>query len=205
MNKIGKLMLAAWLLTPLVSLGANDSPALDQSRLALNDDEYQIDDTGYVADLQTKTDTYFEDDVQQLSYRNKEHRQATGHSVFVFSPKQLRWFAYNGKGELVGSGKASGGRNFCPDLHRRCHTPVGTFSIHSMGDGSCYSTKFPVGKGGAPMPYCMFFKGGYAIHGSYHVPNYNASHGCIRLVPSAARWLRYNVLRVGSTVVVQSY
>lgn len=33
-----------------------------------------------------------------------------------------------------------------------------------------------------------YFVGGYAIHGSLSVPNYPASHGCVRLTMSAAEW-----------------
>ncbi|MFN3658880.1 MAG: L,D-transpeptidase [Pseudolabrys sp.] len=41
---------------------------------------------------------------------------------------------------------------------------------------------------GSPMPYSIFFNGGYAIHGSYEVSRLGrpASHGCIRLHPSNA-------------------
>ena len=37
----------------------------------------------------------------------------------------------------------------------------------------------------SPMPYSIFFDGGYAIHGSYEVSHLGrpASHGCIRLSP----------------------
>jgi hypothetical protein len=40
----------------------------------------------------------------------------------------------------------------------------------------------------APMPYSVFFHGGYAIHGSYETGRLGrpASHGCIRLHPSNA-------------------
>jgi lipoprotein-anchoring transpeptidase ErfK/SrfK len=40
----------------------------------------------------------------------------------------------------------------------------------------------------APMPYSIFFHGGYAIHGSYDIDNLGspASHGCIRLHPGDA-------------------
>lgn len=40
----------------------------------------------------------------------------------------------------------------------------------------------------SPMPYSIFFDGGYAIHGSYEVSRLGrpASHGCIRLSPSNA-------------------
>ena len=41
---------------------------------------------------------------------------------------------------------------------------------------------------GSPMPYSIFFDGGYAIHGSYEISHLGspASHGCIRLHPENA-------------------
>jgi lipoprotein-anchoring transpeptidase ErfK/SrfK len=40
----------------------------------------------------------------------------------------------------------------------------------------------------SPMPYSIFFNGGYAIHGSYEISRLGspASHGCIRLHPDNA-------------------
>jgi hypothetical protein len=40
----------------------------------------------------------------------------------------------------------------------------------------------------SPMPYSIFFNGGYAIHGSYEITHLGrpASHGCIRLHPQNA-------------------
>jgi len=40
----------------------------------------------------------------------------------------------------------------------------------------------------SPMPYSIFFSGGYAIHGSYEISHLGnpASHGCIRLHPDNA-------------------
>jgi len=40
----------------------------------------------------------------------------------------------------------------------------------------------------SPMPYSIFFDGGYAIHGSYEISHIGrpASHGCIRLHPEHA-------------------
>ena len=46
------------------------------------------------------------------------------------------------------------------------------------------------------------FKGGFAIHGSNDVPNYNASHGCVRVSPDAARWLNEEFMTVGETKVI---
>ncbi|MGO4439922.1 L,D-transpeptidase [Rhizobium sp. RAF56] len=40
----------------------------------------------------------------------------------------------------------------------------------------------------APMPYAVFFNGGYAVHGTYDVRRLGrpASHGCVRLLPQNA-------------------
>lgn len=51
----------------------------------------------------------------------------------------------------------------------------------------------------APMPYSVFFYGGYAIHGTTDVKRLGrrASHGCIRLHPTHAAHLYNLVRRVG--------
>lgn len=139
-----------------------------------------------------------------LSSWADEEEGYESYRTFVFSPQKLMWFAYE-NGELINSGRASGGSNYCRDLGHRCHTPVGIFQVFSKGSPDCRSTRFPLPYGGAPMPYCMFFRGGFAIHGSNEVPDYNASHGCIRVEPGAARWLSENFIRYGTRVVVNPY
>lgn len=104
-------------------------------------------------------------------------------------PKILAWGAYNAEGILQAWGPVSGARGWCPDMHRACHTALGKFAVYQKMGADCVSTKFPVGRGGAPMPYCMFFHGGFALHGSYEVPGYNASHGCVRMFIPDAKWL----------------
>ena len=57
----------------------------------------------------------------------------------------------------------------------------------------------------SPMPYSIFFNGGYAIHGSYEISHLGrpASHGCIRLHPANAAVLYALVKeRVGDTRIV---
>jgi lipoprotein-anchoring transpeptidase ErfK/SrfK len=48
----------------------------------------------------------------------------------------------------------------------------------------------------SPMPYSVFFKEGYAIHGTEYVRSlgYKASHGCVRLHPQNAKKL-YDLVR----------
>lgn len=138
-------------------------------------------------------------------YHFASSRTATGKDVFIFDPQQYAWAAYDPQGQLIKTGIASGGADYCSDIKKACRTPVGTYSVHREGGANCKSSKYPLGKGGAPMPHCAFFTGGYAVHGSYDVPARNASHGCIRVTPSAAKWLDDHVLNNGSTVIVKSY
>lgn len=51
----------------------------------------------------------------------------------------------------------------------------------------------------SPMPYSVFFKEGYAIHGTEYVRSlgYKASHGCVRLHPDNAKKLYDLVLKHG--------
>lgn len=125
--------------------------------------------------------------------------------TFVFNPRTHSWAAINQQGKVIRSGRASGGRNYCPDIHRSCRTPTGSYTIVSKGGPDCRSSRYPVGRGGAEMPYCMFFSQYYAVHGSYEVPHYNASHGCIRVIPSDARWLNHNFMKIGTRVIVKPY
>ncbi len=48
-----------------------------------------------------------------------------------------------------------------------------------------------------PIPYSIFFHGGYAIHGTYEIRNLGrpVSHGCIRLAPDQAQSL-FELIRV---------
>jgi lipoprotein-anchoring transpeptidase ErfK/SrfK len=54
---------------------------------------------------------------------------------------------------------------------------------------------------GARMPYCMHFNGGYAMHEGY-VPQYAASHGCIRLPKGMAEHF-FDATPEGTPVIVK--
>lgn len=139
--------------------------------------------------------------------RLPSHIQANNEKVIMVSPRAHAWGAYNSAGSLVRGGIATAGADWCSDLGRRCHTRTGSYRIMSLGSASCKSSIFPLPSGGAPMPYCMFFNRGQALHGSPpgHVIDGNASHGCVRLEVSDAEWLRFNFATVGTKVVVTSY
>ncbi len=133
-------------------------------------------------------------------------RAGTGKKVFIFDPKVTAWAAYDAEGNRVKTGSASGGKAFCEDVGRPCRTVTGTFRVYSKKGPDCTSGTYPLEtNGGAKMPHCMHFHGGYSIHGAYEVPNYNASHGCVRVLPSAAKWLNESFMNVGTTVIVKPY
>jgi hypothetical protein len=56
----------------------------------------------------------------------------------------------------------------------------------------------------APMPHAIFFRGGYAIHGSYETSRLGrpASHGCVRLAPGHATILYQMVRREGASILI---
>jgi len=120
----------------------------------------------------------------------------------VISQKELAWGAYDSEGTLVYWGPISAGRGYCEDTGESCETPSGTFTAFRREGADCASTVYPVGEGGAPMPYCVFFNGGIALHGSSEVPGYNASHGCVRLFIEDAEWLNESFIEIGRTRVV---
>jgi len=135
-------------------------------------------------------DNYY--DASDFADRMPTHISAPGEKLILVDPRVHAWGAYDASGDLVRGGVATSGSNWCPDLHRRCHTKSGSFRIYSLGSPGCISHKFPIPRGGAPMPYCMFFNGGQGLHGSYEVADANLSHGCVRLKVEDARWLRYD-------------
>lgn len=122
--------------------------------------------------------------------------QSEGEKVVVVDLSQHVWAAYDPGGVMLRWGPATGGRARCPnDEGSSCRTKEGEFRVYSLGTSNCVSSKFPEPDGGAPMPYCMFFNGGQALHGSPGgVVNANASHGCVRMFVQDAEWLRYDFI-----------
>ncbi len=136
-----------------------------------------------------------------------------GQKQIIVDPRIHKWAAYDEDGKLVKTGMATCGSGYCRDLHRSCRTKVGTFRIQSLGDAGCKSHKFPLPRGGAPMPYCMFFNNGQALHGSNAVVPANASHGCVRLHVKDAKWMRFHFAEeptsnnegLGTLVIIKPY
>ena len=65
-------------------------------------------------------------------------------------------------------------------------TPRGSYAPTGM-ERMHYSRKYHM----SPMPYSIFFRGGYAIHGTYATGALGspASHGCVRVSVPAMDWI----------------
>jgi lipoprotein-anchoring transpeptidase ErfK/SrfK len=76
---------------------------------------------------------------------------------------------------------------------RGSYAPTGMQRMH-------YSRKYDM----TPMPHSIFFRGGYAIHGSYAIRSLGrpASHGCVRLAPANAAQLFAMVKAEGARISI---
>lgn len=78
-------------------------------------------------------------------------------------------------------------------------TPGGSFAPTRL-EVMHYSHKYHM----SPMPHAIFFRGGYAIHGTYATGSLGqpASHGCVRLAPSHAAQLYAMVRAEGARISI---
>ncbi len=78
-------------------------------------------------------------------------------------------------------------------------TPEGRFAVYRD-----YTSGWEKGELGQ-LYRPKYFAGGVAVHGSNSIPNYPASHGCVRLTTKAMDWVWANdIMPRGSTVIVHS-
>ena len=78
-------------------------------------------------------------------------------------------------------------------------TPRGSYAPTSL-QRMHYSRKYDM----TPMPWSIFFRGGYAIHGTSSISQLGrpASHGCVRLAPGNAAALFAMVQREGARISI---
>lgn len=118
--------------------------------------------------------------------------EASSDKQIIVDQEKLAWVAYDEQGYLIKWGPISSGGDKCSDSNNSCRTLTGIFRVFSKENELCHSNIFPAGKGGASMPYCMFYHKGFALHGSEDIPGYRASHGCVRLFTQDAKWLNHS-------------
>ena len=78
-------------------------------------------------------------------------------------------------------------------------TPTGVYRVQSL-QAMHYSRKYD----NSPMPHSIFFRGGFAIHGTGAVGQLGrpASHGCVRLAPGNAATLFSLVRQHGGSKII---
>jgi hypothetical protein len=116
----------------------------------------------------------------------------------IVDQDKLAWGAYDADGKLINWGPISSGRDKCSDSSKACRTMSGIFRMFSKENSRCQSDVYPVGRGGAKMPYCMYFHKGFAMHGANDVPGYRASHGCVRMFTRDAKWLNEEFVEIST-------
>ena len=72
------------------------------------------------------------------------------------------------------------------------NTPVGSWRVYRLAPGGSLSGMY----------YSLYFLRGFAIHGYHSVPNYPASHGCVRTPLWFAPGFYRRWGRIGTTIVV---
>lgn len=133
-------------------------------------------------------------------YRNTHH-----HPEVVVSLSKFAFAAYDKRGRLVRWGPATSGMKQCPYNNQSCATPTGTFWIYRKGGADCRSNLYPISThGGSPMPYCVFFHGGYSLHQSLMMGFINKSHGCVYLFHDDIKWLNESFSQLRMPVVVEA-
>lgn len=179
------------MLFSLLAIAACDT--VDESTLVTDDNGHVHKTQHYLKD--TRGDNVFPDQID-----------SSGKKRFIFDPKSYAWAAYDKSGHRVMAGSASGGKDFCDDISESCRTTTGTFRVYRKKGEDCRSGEYPLAsEGGAKMPYCMYFFRGITIHAAYEVPKDNTSHGCVRVLPSAAKWLNEEFVDLKTEVIVLDY
>lgn len=132
------------------------------------------------------------------AYFNTQH-----HQLILVDLRLFAFGAYDASGNLIYWGPINSGATQCADTDHSCKTATGDFRIYREEGADCVSNEFPIETdGGAPMPYCMFFNRGDALHASTLPGFINHSGGCVRLFYDDAKWLYEDFAKVGTRVVV---
>lgn len=178
----------------LLSLGLSACVENDESTLMADDAGYVHRTIHYTKDKRGRN--YFPEQIKSIGERQ-----------FIFDPKASAWAAYDEEGKRVMTGAGSAGVDACEeDASKSCRTITGSFRVYNKRGLGCRSGEYPVDtRGGAKMPYCMFFYQGFTIHAAFDVPEHPSSHGCVRVFPSASKWLNEEFMQIGTKVTVLAY
>ena len=114
--------------------------------------------------------------VSPHTYRAQDPSVATRIEVNINSKVQVLVYYKNNVLTLISHISSAGGYHFCdPHGCSIATTPTGWYRANWFDPGW---VKVPLGEMYNPV---FFIGGSYAIHGDTSVPNYPASHGCVRI------------------------
>jgi lipoprotein-anchoring transpeptidase ErfK/SrfK len=158
--------------------------------------------------LQYRTEIILPRDISKLNYEKLApfslHRDTDGKRLLYIDLDKFAFAAYDKEGKRVLWGPASGGKPWCDDTQESCLSATGTYHVFRIKGEDCESGTYPLeSKGGASMPYCMYYYKGFAIHGSTLSGFVNRSRGCIRLFDEDAKWLNQHFVQLGTEVIVK--
>lgn len=132
-----------------------------------------------------------------------KHIDTYGEKEVWINLKLFAFGAYDKQGNLLYWGPVNSGRKQCYDSSGNCSTVIGKFRVFRVEGKNCESHEFPLEThGGDPMPYCMYFHGGSAMHYSTLSGFINRSAGCVRMFKADAQWLNKKFVKLGTLVVV---
>lgn len=143
-----------------------------------------------------------------LSLFNNSHQK-----YLLVDLNNLIWKAIDENGVIIKTGKAVGGSYKCSDAPRSCKTKFGIYSVLKKYGYVRRSDLYPITcKDKKVCGSKMYWQSkidwsGISIHGvsDKMLPDYNASHGCIRVSIQNAYWLNKYFLEVGTKVIILDY
>jgi len=140
--------------------------------------DYKFSDENYINSINKKE--FEREKLEKKMYKNLVANIPRGSkikAVVDLSSQRMSIYANN---KQIYKWKVSTGKG------RRYATPRGSYKPQILKKMH-YSKKYH----NSPMPYSVFFRGGYAIHGTNSIGRLGkrASHGCVRLHPSNAKKL----------------
>jgi peptidoglycan hydrolase-like protein with peptidoglycan-binding domain len=113
--------------------------------------------------------------VNPHTYTAQDPSVATRIEVNINAKVQVLVYYKNNQLTLISHISSAGGYRFCDPTCQIATTPTGWYHANWFDPGW---VKVPLGEMYNPV---FFIGGSYAIHGDTSVPNYPASHGCVRI------------------------
>jgi lipoprotein-anchoring transpeptidase ErfK/SrfK len=124
-------------------------------------------------------------------------------TVVVDKPRQVLHLVQGGRTRWTLNTSTGNGKRYTEADQKRggtitgtAITPVGAFKVYRE-----YSNGWEHGELGE-LYRPKYFSGGVAVHGSNSIPDYPASHGCVRITTRAMDWIWADDLMPRGTVVV---